>query len=97
MRLSRTGLILCAIYTLASVATWVYASTRTGDPKGTYVLMQLPVALAHAAAWKLGLLPLLEPLPDIVVWVLFFLPTLAVVYGAGWLAGRFFGTLTRRA
>ena len=93
MRLSRTGLALCAIYISASVAIWTYANMIAGDPKGTFVLMQIPIVFAHAAAWKLGLLPLMDTLPDLMVWALLFLPTLAVIYGIGWVAGLFFHAL----
>ncbi len=55
--------------------------------------MQIPVVFAHAAAWKLGLLPLMGTLPDLMVWALLFLPTLAVIYSIGWVAGLFFHAL----
>ncbi len=96
MKLSRAGLAFCMVYVLASVAIWVYASNRVGDPKGTFVLKQLPVAFAAAAAEKLGLFPLMEQLPGLVVWAMLFLPTVAVIYCIGWAVGWFFDDLKNR-
>lgn len=97
MRLSRTGFAFCAMYLSASIAIWTYASSIAGDPKGTFVLMQIPIVFAHAAAWKLGLLPLMASLPNMVVWALLFLPTLAAIYSIGWAVGLFFEALRPRA
>jgi hypothetical protein len=97
MRLSRTGLALCAFYTFASASTWIYASNMAGDPKGRAVLMQLPVILAHVVALELGLLPILGQMPELVACGMLFIPTLAAIYWVGWGLMRLISTAPRSA
>lgn len=54
-RLNRLGLSLCAAYlVLTLILAWAAHSAK-GDPKGQFVLLQMPIALQLAAADFLGL------------------------------------------
>lgn len=95
MRMSRSGIALCAAYALLSAAIWICAFIFTGDAKGGFVFVQLPVVFVHAAYMKLGLLDYFRSLPDFVGWVFLFLPMFLVLYCIGWALGWFFGDPTR--
>ncbi|MBO1022866.1 hypothetical protein IPV08_23180 [Methylobacterium sp. SD274] len=87
MRASKTGAALVAVYMALSVAIWVYAASISGDPKGAYVIAQLPFMFAHAAALEMEILPILDRLPDIVVICILFAITILVLYVFGWVIG----------
>ena len=54
-RLNRLGLSLCTAYlVLTLILAWA-AHSAEGDPKGQFVLLQLPIALQLATADFLGL------------------------------------------
>ncbi len=46
MHITRTGLFLCLLYVAASAACVVWAQFVT-DPKGKYVILQMPIVLQH--------------------------------------------------
>jgi len=48
MRISKTGVVLAIIYILALIACAIWAQFIS-DPKGQFLILQLPVSLQHAA------------------------------------------------
>lgn len=89
--MSRLGLALCALYgTIVGVCA-ALAITSSGDPKGRFVFLQIPIALQAAALDALGLEWLIEPLSWGAAYLVLGVPTLAVLY----LAGRFLGNRLR--
>ncbi|MBA2079279.1 hypothetical protein PCA_12285 [Rhodanobacter sp. PCA2] len=92
--MSKTGLTLCFLY-LVIVGLCALASLgSSGDPKGEFVLLQLPLALQLAALDWLGLSRALSNLPWAGAYLLVGLSTLALLYGLGWGLGKLFGWAT---
>ncbi len=87
-RFSRLGLGLCTIYLLLAVASVAWAALAAGDPKGRFVLLQLPIALQGAILDSLGLGPVLERLSWESAYVVLALPTFALLYLVGVLLER---------
>jgi len=54
-RFNRLGLSLCAIYLALTLILVLAALSADGDPKGHFVLLQLPIALQLAVVDLLGL------------------------------------------
>lgn len=85
LRLSRTGLIVSAIYGAMAIPLLMYAYLIVDDFKGSYVLKQLAAAPALLALDVLvsqsagGLPDLLNSIP------VFLLMSFVIVYGVGWL------------
>ena len=46
MRTTRTGTILCSLYLIAAAGCVIWAQFIS-DPKGEYVILQMPVVLQH--------------------------------------------------
>ena len=92
--MSKVGLILCFLYS-AIIGLCVWASlSSSGDPKGEFVLMQLPLTLQMAALHWLGLSSALSNLSWVGAYFLIAPPTLAVLYGLGWGIGKLFTSST---
>lgn len=53
MRITKTGVLLCSLYLIASIGCVIWAQF-INDPKGKYVVLQMPVVL------QLGLLLALD-------------------------------------
>lgn len=86
-RISWTGLALCTLYLLLS--GWlVYEAQTAGDPKGRFVLMQLPIALQLSLLHALGLGAQVRGMGWAGSYLLLVPPLLAVLYTGGWLLGR---------
>lgn len=85
--MSRIGIILCAVYALI-IAACVAAAFSSGDPKGWYVVLQLPIALQSTLIAVFGLVPLVEHLNWLEAYVLLASPTFAILYGLGWAIER---------
>lgn len=86
--MSKAGFILCFLYSLiAGLCVWASVSS-TGDTKGEFVLLQLPLALQLAALDWLGLSSALSNLPWVAAYMLIGLPTLALLYSVGWALGK---------
>jgi hypothetical protein len=92
-KLSVAGIVLAGLYVILSLAFVVYGISIEGDPKGKFVLMQLPIALQLALADYLGLLPMLSGLSWAAGYFFFFLPTIAMLYGLGWIFQRTFAAV----
>ncbi len=87
-RISKTGLGLCTLY-LAFTALCVWGSLTTeGDPKGEFVLRQLPLTGALLLVDGLGLDSALDGLSWVACYALLVPLTLAFLYGFGWLVGK---------
>ena len=59
--LSKTGLILGGLY-LAVILTCVIGAQFITDPKGKFIVLQIPVVLPHGLLLKLGATGLLQGL-----------------------------------
>lgn len=92
--MSRIGLALCVLYAvLMGLCVWGSMAAE-GDPKGAFVLLQLPLAMQLGALDWLGV-PGLSRLSWTAAYALIGLPTFALLYGAGWALGRL-GWMLRR-
>ena len=86
--MSKVGIGLCVLY-LAATACCVFSSLGAeGDPKGQFVLLQLPIALQLGALDAIGFRPVLRQLSWAGAYALLVPPTLAGLYGLGWLLAR---------
>ncbi|MCR6629508.1 MAG: hypothetical protein NVV74_05300 [Magnetospirillum sp.] len=85
--MSRLGTSLCALYALI-IAICVATAYSSGDSKGRYVLLQLPIAPQMALIHELGLVPSARHLSWVEVYALLGSPTFAILYGFGWLVDR---------
>jgi hypothetical protein len=85
--MSRVGLVFCALYALiiAACVCWAYS---VGDPKGHFVILQLPIALQGTLLVSLGLLPILVNLSWFAAYLLIGLPTFMLLYLLSWLIDR---------
>jgi hypothetical protein len=82
--MSRVGLVFCALYALIIAACVCWAFT-VGDPKGHFVILQLPIALQGTLLVSLGLLPILVHLSWFAAYLFIGLPTFMLLYLLGWL------------
>lgn len=89
--MSRLGLALCALYVTIVGVCAALAITGSGDPKGRFAFLQLPIALQAAALDALGLGWLMERLSWGAAYLVLGVPTLAALY----LVGRFLGSRLR--
>ena len=94
--MSKLGFILCFLY-LVVVAFCVWgAIDASSDPKGTFVLLQLPLALQLAILDSLGLSSALYELSWPAAYVLIGLPTLGLLYCVGWVLDKSVGSPSHR-
>lgn len=89
--MSRLGLAFCTLYGAITGVCAALAITSSGDPKGRFVFLQLPIALQAASLDALGFGWILEHLSWEAAYLVLGIPTLAVLY----LAGRFLGGYLR--
>ncbi|CAM4388101.1 hypothetical protein CR156_13665 [Stenotrophomonas lactitubi] len=80
---SWTGLALCVAYLLFT-AWLVHGAQSDADPKGTYILMALPITLQSAALDAIGAGGLLYGKPWSTAYAVLVPPTLLFLYAAGW-------------
>lgn len=66
---------LCAIYIVVAAACVAFAFNASGDPKGHFVALQLPIALQLALLDALGLGMFLEHLSWVSAYILLGIPT----------------------
>lgn len=85
--MSRTGIAFCAAYVLLTICSVAWGLS-TGDSKGRFVLLQLPIVLPISALVAMGAGPYLEGLSWTAAYLLFMPPTLLVLYFGGALVGR---------
>jgi hypothetical protein len=87
MSMSRTGLVLCALYAVAT-CTCVALAFSSSDLKGRFVFLQLPIAAQAGMLSSLGLGPLLADLSWIAAYVFIAIPTFGLLYFSGRLVER---------
>ncbi|WP_368563329.1 hypothetical protein [Pseudoxanthomonas sp. UTMC 1351] len=86
--MSKIGLTLCLFY-LAFAGLCIWASWESaGDPKGSFVLLQLPLALQLGFLDWLGLGSLLSRASWPVAYSVIGSLTLIALYLSGWLVSR---------
>jgi len=79
---SRVGIAFCVPYAIV-IAACVAMSFGTGDPKGGFVFLQLPIALQGGLLQAIGFGPLLSSLSWVPAYLLLALPTFAALYWLG--------------
>ncbi len=84
---NRTGLALCGLYGVLSALS-VLGSVLQSDPKGSFVLLQVPLVPALGLAFALGGEHYVEGMSWVSAYVVFMPATLAMLYAAGWAFGR---------
>lgn len=87
MRINRTGLVFCALYVVATCTCFALAFS-SGDFKGRFVFLQLPIALQLSVLSSLGLGPLLTNLSWVAAYVVIAIPTFGLLYFSGWFIER---------
>jgi len=87
MKINRTGLVFCALYA-AATCTCITLAFSSGDFKGRFVFLQLPIAIQLSALSSLGLGPLLTNLSWVAAYVVVAVPTFGLLYFSGWLVER---------
>lgn len=86
--MSRTGLLLCVPYAALIAGCIAFVFLGSADPKGSYVLLQLPIALQSALVAGIGLAPRLESISWPAAYALLAGPVFALLYGLGALIDR---------
>lgn len=79
------GLAICLVYLGLTVAALITSVQEKYDAKSRFVLRQAPIALQLALLDALGLGVLLKRLTWVSGYTLILPPTLATLYGVGWL------------
>lgn len=74
---------LCVGYVVVTVACLGMAFLTVGDPKGHFVLLQLPIALQGALICSVGFCQLFEHLSWVAAYSYITLPTLGMLYFLG--------------
>jgi len=87
-RLSRIGLFFAGIYLVAVIACLLLALSSGADFKGRFVYLQLPLVLQASLLQSIGLSPIVSELSWVAGYLLIGLPTMALLYWAGWLVDR---------
>jgi hypothetical protein len=80
-KVSTIGLILVGLYVIPSAVSLLY-STAIDDTKGKFILVQLPIALQLALAFRWA--EALDGLSWTEGYLLFGLPVVALLYLTGW-------------
>ncbi|AUI08612.1 MULTISPECIES: hypothetical protein [Stenotrophomonas] len=84
--LSWTGIAICTLY--LALTTWLVLDAQANsDPKGAYILMQLPVMLQTAALDAISMGGWLSGKTWTTVYLLVMPPTLVVLYAVGAMLG----------
>lgn len=84
MKLSKTGLILAGWYVIPAATCIYYGYSDQGDPKGSFVLKQIPIVLQMAAADSIGLGGILEHMSWIAAYIVFIPLTVIFLYFSGY-------------
>jgi hypothetical protein len=86
--MSRVGLFLSALYAAVIVICLAFAYDAGSDFKGQYVFLQLPIALQSSLLQWLDHTSSIGHLSWAAAYLLFGLPTFALLYLVGWLIDR---------
>lgn len=87
MRLTKTGIGLNLVYLVGALAC-VIAAQFIGDPKGQYVILQLPVVLQHGVLLSIDATHVLSDRSWAFIYVVLGLPMMVVLAGCGYLIER---------
>ena len=82
-KLNRIGIIFCVVYALIILICFVMAYSATGDHKGEFVFLQLPIVFQMAALNSLGLSTFLRGISWIGLYLLIGIPTFLFLYFLG--------------
>ena len=88
--MSKLGLTLCFLYVAGSALCIWWAFDARVDNKGSFVLLQLPLAFQLEVLDWLGFRSLLTKMSWSVAYASIGSLTLALLYGTGWLIGFLF-------
>ena len=94
-KISVVGLTLCVIYGVIALALVALALSES-DPKGRFVLLQLPIALQMGFVHAVGLGGLLHGLSWTMAYVCLGIPTLVALYFGGAYAQKLLGAKSLR-
>jgi hypothetical protein len=83
---SRLGLALASAYVLVTAFCVLASNSANADPKGSYVLLQLPIALQGSLLHALGLGDFLRGFSWTEAYFALGLPTVIALYAIGHLA-----------
>lgn len=83
--MSKFGIAFCLTYLLAIVVCVGFTLTANGDPKGQFVVAQIPIALQGSLAVGLGFGPAMAKLSWPEAYLYLAGPTFVLLYVAGWL------------
>lgn len=86
--MSRIGLFLCALYAITIACCIVLSYSASGDFRGQFVFLQLPIALQGAVLQALGLDQFLGQLSWVAAYLFIGLPAFAFLYFTGWSISR---------
>ena len=89
-RFSKTGAALVLVYAVITVGCIIVSLVIQGDPKGSFVLLQLPIAFQIGPLQALGLGEFLASLGWVASYFIFGVPTIFGLYFVGSTIGRFF-------
>ena len=88
MRITNTGIVLTIIYITTLVVCAIWAQF-VSDPKGQYVILQLPVSLQHAVLLFVGATNLLSGMSWPVIYVVLGIPMIVMLILLGYLIELF--------
>ena len=88
-RFSKTGAALALCYAVITMACIGVSISDQGDPKGSFVLLQLPIAVQAALLDSIGLGEFLTSLGWVSTYIVLGVPTIIILY----IIGRFLGRL----
>jgi len=89
MKISKIGLVLALIYLILLLACVVWAFTVT-DPKGKFVILQLPLAIQMAGLDEIGILKYFTDISWTIAYVMIGIPTLLIYYCIGCILDKVF-------
>ncbi len=82
MRLSKTGLILGALYVGIIIVCVIWAQD-TSDPKSKFIILQLPVVLQHGVLLAIGATWILNEMSWLGIYLLLGIPMLVLIVFVG--------------
>jgi|SRR5690554_2009110 len=82
MRITKTGTVLCSLYLITSIGCVVWALV-SNDPKGSYILLQMPIVLQHGLLLALDATHLLKNMNWTGLYLLLGVPMLGFLIAMG--------------
>lgn len=84
MRITKTGIVLCSLYLIASVGFVIWAQF-VSDPKGKYIILQMPVVLQHGLLLAFDATHILKTMNWVEVYLVLGTPMLCFLILLGYL------------